>query len=318
MKKKKWLLFSSIGVLSTASMMTACSTSWNKWETKNGGDRSWSFTHDIAPAIQWKVRTHSKLLKAWDLKTNTLNISLLNNQFELFTLIGIITNIENPKMTQSINNYYKYALITNDQNYSSSSYLLNWKGLYDYMNDIKKQITINVVEKGKSYGSITLDLSMAIQKLINGMKKYNNNEIDYNKGKSKITNNWFHIDRQYDVEYNGLDQNNHPVDLLEVAKAAGNLTNNPTVKGLMAVNIPFAFELATLVNIPKTSFQGFVSFMTIINNFLDNFFQNKGFDNWIKDNNVNFKLTPKGRTPSAPPPLSTAFKGYFITTVLKK
>ena len=296
MKRKLFYILSSITPI---LLLTSCTTSWANWHPKTEGPSIYHFHHNKATPLQYKVRSKNKLLKAWN--NNILDLSMLNNQFELYTLLGYIFST---LQTQTLDAYWKYSDNT-------------WSNFQNYINKITKSVDITFKYKNTpSKTPIKVDFSNSIKKLDDGFQNYNNNDIDKSRGKNPLTNQWFHNERAYDVEYNGLSSSGLPNDFAQVASIGAPLLQIPTIKSLVSINNTFALRLSKLVNIPTDSFVAFTNFVEIVDRIFNNIIKDAAFIKWKNDANIDFHVRDNGDIDNSLI-FVNAFKGFAIIDLLE-
>ena len=311
MKKKLKIFFTTFGVLSTATLLTSCSTSWSSWNKNGGGTKPQPPfpAHKTAPYIRYHVRDKDTLMKAWDSTTNTMDLGKLNNQFEIYSLIGYLSKIKQDVGKPSIDNYWQYGSSDNP-----------WGDMKSYIDGFNSSLTIkfkykNVVLKNplikfSGLNEVKSDFNL-------GIKNYDNTIIDKSKGRGK-TKAWFHTQRAYDVAWDGISDQGLPIDIANVALAGMDLINNDSVKDLQMFNPTFALELSKLVNLPKASFNAFKDFMTFIDSTFSNIFINSIFNSWVKGNGIDLNVMQNGTINTNNEITSKMlFKGLFLIQIIK-
>ena len=319
MKKKLKIFFTTFGVLSTATLLTSCSTSWSSWNKNGGGTKPQPPfpAHKKAPYIRYHVRDKDTLMKAWDSTTNTMDLGKLNNQFEIYSLIGYLSKIKQDVGKPSIDNYWQYGSSDNP-----------WGDMKTYINGFNSSLTIKFKYKNKISDSPIkfLDLHKVKTDFDGGIKNYDNTVIDKSKGrvvhKKGELGPWFHTQRAYDVAWRGISDQGTPLDIAGVATAGAGFLTNPSVKALQDFDATFALQLSKLVNLPLTSFDAFKYFMVSIDKIFDNIYDNHKphgdviFNSWIESNKINLNIMRNG-TINSYSNLETPFKGLFLIELLK-
>ena len=323
MKKKLKIFFTTFGVLSTATLLTSCSTSWSSWNKNGSGTHPQPPfpAHKTAPYIRYHVRDKDTLMEAWNEETGIMDLGKLNNQFEVYSLIGYLSKIKQDAGKPSIDNYWKYGETEGN----------HWSKMSAYINGFNSSLNIKFKYKNKiSKSAINFsDLNNVITKFNLGIKNYDNTAIDKSKGRGrpKIEGQigpWFHTQRAYDVAWHGISDQGLPNDISGVASAGADLINNDSVKDLQVFNATFALELSKLVNLPKISFNAFKDFMAFIDRTFGKIYTNDKkhtnpiFNSWLIGNKINLNVMQNGTINTNNEITSEIiFKGLFLIQIIK-
>ena len=291
MKYWKIPLLSIIGCTSAFSAIS-CSTSWTSWHPdKNVKKTETNFKHDTLPARSWKLREEEKILEAFDKNTNSIDLTKVNNQYELNFLIGHILNIS-PNIS-SIDEFWDVSHFDN---------------MKEYLKKINNKIDISF--KLAKVTKLKWDVEDIIKNGIKGLEDYKKNPNPKLKA--------------FDIEGNqGLNSSGLPVKLGEVANIGGSLLSIKAVNALTTVVDPmFALRLSKLVNLPKNTFKAFGDLVTKIDELLNKIYslgksKNEAVDEWMQKNKLNLKASNKNGSVNNKWD-NSVIKGIFLSKTLKK
>ena len=268
--------------------------------------------HKKAPYNKYHVRGKDALMEAWNEETDTIDLGKLNNQFEMYSLIGYLSKIKQDAGKPSIDNYWKYGSSDNP-----------WGDMKTYINGFNNNLKFKFKFGSKiSESSINFPgLGKIITHFDKGISTYDNTSINKSKGrgfpqKGQKEGPWYHSQRAYDVAWHGVSKKGLPIDISGVATAGEDLINNASVKALQSFDMTFALELSKLVNLPQTSFNAFQSFMTLIDKTFDHIYKNDEFQEWLKVNTINLNVMKDGSINSYAN-LEIPFKGLFLIQLIK-
>ena len=179
---KKVLILGTISTVMPLATVVSCSTTWSKWVPNNAKATTTKIKSLHGPERLWKVRSQAILDDAYDSLTNTLDITKINNQYEL---INSIVNILKLKSADRIDSYW------NDT-----------PKMKTYLNQLTKTIDFKIKENSHET-AIHWDATTAITKSVNGIDSWTT------AGKPASS-------KAYDVEHNGL-KDGVPIDAPQIA-----------------------------------------------------------------------------------------------------
>ena len=286
--KKKTLL--SIGSIATIALPIAttvsCTTTWTEW-TKNDSEQTHvQFIRTHAAPIHWKVRSDSELMNAYDSVLNTLDISKINNQFEL---VKILTKIISISSANNIDTYWN-----------------NYPSMKTYLNGIVKKLDLKIKYNGITQ-TINWDVQSIIQNAINGIDSYS----------PHLDSSGYDDNKAFDVEKKGLLTNGMPVQLTKVALVGAPLTAIPIVSDLMALDGPFSLLLSKLVNLPKTTFSEFTNLLKNINKFVNDVWTAIETTTFVIDKGIDFTVGVSGKIGTYHFKPKTILNGQFFIQAFK-
>lgn len=273
------LLAVSLPVTATVS----CGTSWHKWGHASSYDPA-SLTQDptksniesnnpnkpkesntsknenvVTTKDLFAIRPIADLKKlAYDESTSTIDLTKVNNQFELNALLVNIVQLKSPK---SIENYWRST---------------SWTEFASFVSQVVETKEINIKytdSQNVEHKTIAKwDISASKQKIIDGLKDtthYVDIEADeqkyFNAAKNELTEDGLFI--------------------LAKAKAVVDLINLPIVSALTNVSLDYASnKLALLVNLPTPAFNAFKGLLSDIGKFTGPLFKVDKDNNYIFEN----------------------------------
>lgn len=284
MNKKLFTIGSLLSAIPVVAVVS-CSTTWTKWEEdKNAKQTMTKFKREFAAQVLWKVRPDVELNAAWDAGTKTLDVTKLNNQFELIQSMINILDIKSP---DKIDSYW------NDMD-----------RLKTYLNKINKKLDFKIKDENGEH-LVHWDITDVINNAVKGIDDW-------------VTGGNLASEKAYDVEKNGL-VNGQPKDMTEVALVGGSLITNGVVQALMGYDTNFAMDLSKLVNLPKATFDNFKHLMTAINKLFNDIWSQIKSSTWVQG--LDFNLGTNGKIDTykngTPNKQLTLLKGMFIIKSLK-
>ena len=282
---KKVLILGTISTTLPMAAVVSCSTTWSKWEPIDAKATTTKIKSLYGPERLWKVRAQTELDKAYDSVTKTIDITKLNNQYEL---IQTIVNILHLKSTDRIDSYWNKT--TN---------------MKTFLNQLTKTIDFKIKENS-TVTNIHWDATAAINKAVSGIDNW-------------VTGGSLATGKAYDVEKNGLDSLGTPVDATQIAFVGGVLLGIPTVSSLLKYDSSFAMALSKLVNLPQETFEGFSTLMRVIDKMISDLWIPISHSQWFKG--LDFTLGQTGKVDTYSVPTNTdklkLIKGMFIIKALK-
>lgn len=266
------IVSTSIPICTTIS----CTTTWTHWTPMPSEETRTIFHRTKAPQIKWKVRQEATLMNAWNSSTSTLDLNMVNNQFEL---ISILTKILSISTSNRIDSYW------NDYN-----------SMKTFLNQIKRRINFKIQYEGVVQ-NIAWNVGTIIDNAVSAIDSYVP-RIDRNPGPTLLHD----INRAWDIEganlppssLKGLSPDGTPKDFMNVARIGAPMTSIPIVQGLLNLDGSFALSLSKLVNLPKETFEQFKNLLSSMDTFLNNVWIAIKKTSYISDKGIDFRISSNG------------------------
>lgn len=314
----------SIGVFASAVVPTSCSTMWMHWNVdKDNTEYEAALPQpEISEDNLWKVRPMEELRTAYDASNETVDLSLLNNQYEVETLIAEIIKMNTGDLTGSpdiygnldhtpdgkkdpIDYYWKSGWLDGEYNEPTNLY----KEMQIYLNNLVQTSNLRFL-----YGSSNLSHSFSwdLTTSVNGIPTITE-AIDamYNYEGDPST-------KGYDVEASGITDTSQPEDLASVTAAAEDFMNNPIVSTILGLDEAFCLRMAKLANLPKTTFDAFNGILLKIDTEMTEIFHSDVFNEFVTNKNIEWKISQYDGTKNFykyHQPIDL-FKGIFILSAI--
>lgn len=314
----------SIGVFASVMVPTSCSTMWRHWDVSKDKTEYEAVLPqpEISEDNLWKVRPMDELKRAYDANSETIDLNLLNNQYEVQTLVAEVLNMNTTDLAglpdkygnldptpdgkkDPIDYYWKSGWIDGEYNPPENMY----KEMQIYLTTLK-QISYLRFSYGNSnkFHSIDWDLSTSI----NGIPTINEamEAMYYYEGDVSS--------KAYDVEAAGISEDSQPADLSSVTAAATDFMNNPIVSTILGLDEAFCLRMAKLANLPKTTFDAFNGILLTVDSEMTKIYNSDVFNHFVTEKNINWTVSQYDGTKDFYKYTQPAelFKGIFILSAI--
>lgn len=314
----------SIGVIASVVVPTSCSTTWRHWDVNNDNTEHEALLPkpEIADDALWQVRPIEELKLAYDATSESIDLSLLNNQYEVQTLVADVINMRTGDLAgmpneygdldpapdgkkDPIDHYWKSGWIDGEYNKPENVY----REMQLYLASLVQTSNLRFMYSGSNLQhSVDWDLSVPISDIptINDAIE----AMHYYEGDPSL--------KAFDVEAAGITDTSQPADLSSVTAAADDFMNNPIVSTILSIDEAFCLRMAKLANLPQVTFDAFNGILLKVDAEMTKIYNSEVFNKFVTDKNIDWKISQydgtkdfyKYKQPSE------LFKGIFILSAI--
>lgn len=320
----------SIGALALAFAPLSCSTTWMKWNVNNETPNETDFGVERAPNGKWKVRTHQELMNApiivttneliggEQIEVDTIDLSLLNNHYELHYVLSSAVNLRTPDFINNSNiddftpDGKKDPI---DMYWKSGSQItgLPYRGMRNYLSQIQSKGRVILKYGDSTVAKHTVDFDFnKITTRPSGVATINIDSL--NKAIASIDNyNWDRRTHAYDVESTGVDVTSIPNRIDEITQIADKFMSNALVQTILLVNNTYALQMAKLTNLPQIAFDEFETIMQEIDRIIFGVYRSVVYKYFETEKEIDYTISDTtGKLGAYPAITNTGKRDFFI------